>query len=192
MNGVILLDKPPDISSAGALNIVKRLLPRGVKIGHAGTLDPFATGLLVLLVGKSTRRCEELMNAPKEYETTIRLGARSATDDPESEPIETLGATAPDRAVVTDVLKRFIGDIQQTPPAYSAIKIAGRRACDRIRSGESVELKPRTVRVYDIALVLYEWPYTKVRINCGRGTYIRSIARDMGEILGIGAYLTAL
>ena len=192
MQGIILLDKPAGISSAGAVNIVKRVLPRKTKIGHAGTLDPFATGLLVLLVGNATKRCEALMNQPKQYDATIRFGATTETDDPESPPQPVEGASPPSMELVRETLKRFIGNIEQIPPAYSALKIAGKRACDRIRQGETVEMKQRIVRIYDIALLAYDWPDAKLRIDCGRGTYIRAIARDLGKILGVGGYLTEL
>jgi tRNA pseudouridine55 synthase len=192
MNGIILLDKPPAITSAGAVNSVKRLLPRKTKIGHAGTLDPFATGLLVLLVGTATKRCEELMNQPKQYDATIRFGATTETDDPESPAQPVAGAAAPAIELVQQSLNRFIGKIEQLPPTYSALKIAGKRACDRVRQGQTVELKPRTVQIYDIALLAYAWPDAKVRIDCGRGTYIRAIARDLGKSLGVGGYLTEL
>ena len=192
MNGIILLDKPAGISSAGAVNSVKRVLPRKTKIGHAGTLDPFATGLLVLLVGNATKRCEALMNQPKQYAATVRFGATTETDDPESPPQPVAGASPPTTELVREALNRFIGNIEQIPPAYSALKIAGKRACDRVRRGEVVELKPRFVRIYEIALLAYDWPDAKLRIDCGRGTYIRAIARDLGKILGVGGYLTEL
>lgn len=194
LNGLLLLDKPAGISSARAVDRVKRLIPRGTKIGHAGTLDPFATGLLLLLIGKATKRCEELMGAPKTYETTVKLGATTATDDPESpeEPFPRGSETPPDRQRVEEAIQKFIGPIQQTPPIYSAIKLGGRRACDRVRDGQTVELKPRTVQVYGIDLLSFDWPELKLRIDCGRGTYIRSIARDLGVELGVGGYLTAL
>ena len=192
MNGIILLDKPAHISSAGAVNSVKHVLPRKTKIGHAGTLDPFATGLLVLLVGNATKRCEALMNQPKQYVTTLRFGATTETDDPESPPQPVEGACPPTMVFVQEALKRFSGNIEQIPPAYSALKIAGKRACDRVRKGEAVELKPRIVRIYEIALLAYDWPDAKLRIDCGRGTYIRAIARDLGKILGVGGYLTEL
>jgi tRNA pseudouridine55 synthase len=180
------------MTSAACVNLVKRLLPRGTKIGHAGTLDPFATGLLVMLIGPSTRRCEEMMSQPKEYDATIRLGATTETDDPESTPHPTPNAVAPELGTVEQALKRFIGTIEQLPPAYSALKVAGKRACDRIRAGETVVLKPRTVHIYDIAHFAYAWPDLKVRIKCGRGTYIRAIARDLGRALAVGGYLTEL
>lgn len=192
MHGFLSVDKPPGISSAAVVNAVKRLLPRGTKVGHAGTLDPFATGLLILLIGKATKRCEELMNQPKQYLATIKFGANTVTDDPES-PEEILpGAIAPKESEIREALKRFTGEIEQIPPVYSALKIAGKRACDRIRAGETVILKPRIVRVYDITLVNYEWPLAKVRIDCSRGTYIRAIARDLGKELHIGGYITEL
>src|SRR5690348_8724067 len=192
MNGVIILDKPAGISSARAVDQVKRLLPRGTKIGHAGTLDPFATGVLLLLVGKATKMCERLMDSPKQYDATMKLGATTETDDPESPEQPTPGAQVVAIDTIVREVRCFIGAIQQTPPQYSAIKIGGRRACDRIRDGEQVKIEPRTVQVYGIDLLKYEWPQLELKIDCGRGTYIRSIARDLGEKLGAGAYLTAL
>ena len=192
MFGFLTLDKPAGMTSAAVVNTVKRLLPRGTKVGHAGTLDPFATGLLILLVGKCTKRCEELMNQPKQYEATIRLGATTETDDIESPPRPVAEAVAPDETTLRETLKRFIGDIEQIPPAYSALKINGRRACDRVRAGQKVDLKPRAARVYHIGLLNYTWPEVKVRIDCGRGTYIRAIARDLGKSLNVGGYLTEL
>src|SRR5688500_7929940 len=206
--GIINLDKPAGISSARAVARVKRLLPRGTKIGHAGTLDPFATGVLLLLVGKGTKQCERLMGKAKQYETTIKLGAVTATLDPESpeEPFVSsshgLGVSAEHSfnelgrdAQATEIqrtLQRFVGEIQQRPPAFSAMKVGGQRAYKLARSGETVELAPRTVHVYGIELLDYAWPLLRLRIDCGRGTYIRSIARDVGEALGVGGYLTQL
>jgi tRNA pseudouridine55 synthase len=192
IEGIINLDKPPGLSSARAVARVKRLLPKGTKIGHAGTLDPFATGVLLLLVGRATRQCEALMNEPKQYEATIKFGATTATADPES-PEETFahaGPVAPDE--IERLLPRFVGAIQQRPPAFSAMKVGGRRAYDLARKGHDVELAPRTVHVYNIELLSYAWPRLSLRIDCGRGTYIRSIARDIGAELRVGGYLTAL
>jgi tRNA pseudouridine55 synthase len=207
MNGIVNLDKPAGISSARAVARVKRLLPRGTKIGHAGTLDPFATGVLLLLVGKATKQCERLMGDAKQYETTIKLGAITATLDPESpeetfsssrglgvppqHPFEQLGRDAQATEILT-VLQRFVGEIQQRPPAFSAMKVGGQRAYKLARGGQSVELAPRAVRVYGIELLDYAWPLLRVRIDCGRGTYIRAIARDVGEALHVGGYLTQL
>jgi tRNA pseudouridine55 synthase len=213
MNGILNLDKPAGISSARAVARVKRLLPRGTKIGHAGTLDPFATGVLLLLVGKGTKQCERLMGEAKQYETTIKLGAVTATLDPESpeEPFRSGTGDPPmlvandvepsfdnsphgrvARATVEQLLPRFVGEIQQRPPAFSAMKVGGQRAYKLARSGETVELAPRAVHVYGIELLDYGWPFLHLRIDCGRGTYVRSIARDVGEALGVGGYLTQL
>jgi len=192
LNGILNLDKPPGISSARAVDRVKRLLPRGTKIGHAGTLDPFATGVLLLLIGKATKSCERLMDAPKQYEATIKFGANTATDDPESpeEPVEVRAIPTHDQ--VTAALGTMVGEILQKPPAFSALKIAGRRAYDVARSGQVVELEPRKVRIYSAELLSYEWPLARIRVDCGRGTYIRAIARDLGTALSVGGYLTEL
>jgi len=193
MEGVINLDKPPGLTSARAVGVVKRLLPRGIKIGHAGTLDPFATGVLLLLVGRATRSCERLMDAPKQYEATVRLGATTATDDPESpETLAPEPVRRPSPAAVSAAVQKFVGDILQRPPAFSAMKVEGRRAYDLARGGKPVHLDARPVRVYGIEVLDYEWPLLRLRIDCGRGTYIRSIARDLGVALGTGGYLTRL
>jgi tRNA pseudouridine55 synthase len=195
--GILNLDKPAGISSARAVDRVKRLLPRGTKIGHAGTLDPFATGVLLLLVGRATKACERLMDAPKQYEASVRLGATTATDDPESPPqpwARASGAAAEPMSLdqVRSVLPEFVGEILQRPPAFSAMKIDGRRAYDLARKGHDVALEPRPVRIYEIELLDYAWPELRLRIDCGRGTYIRAIARDLGERLDVGGYLTEL
>lgn len=191
LSGVLPLDKPAGLTSASAINRLKRVLPRGVRVGHAGTLDRFATGVLVVLVGSATRQCERWMDAGKEYRATIRLGATTATLDPESPEQATSGATAPDRATLHATLARFVGIIQQSPPAFSAVKLAGRRASDCVRAGETVEPAPRRVRVVVIELLRYDWPTLELRIECGRGFYVRSLARDLGQALGVGAYLAA-
>src|SRR5437868_1753759 len=206
VNGILNLDKPAGISSARAVDRVKRLLPRGTRIGHAGTLDPFATGVLLLLIGKATKSCERLMDQPKQYEATIKLGAVTATDDCDSQEEAFSGGTGASpvrqgildqhgrgaRATIEAALPRFIGEILQRPPAFSALKIGGRRAYDLARRGKEVKLEPRAVHVHNIELLDYDWPMLRLRIDCGRGTYIRSIARDLGEALGVGGYLTQL
>jgi tRNA pseudouridine55 synthase len=197
MDGMINLDKSPNISSARAVDKVKRLLPRKTKVGHAGTLDPFATGVLVLLLGKATKYCERLMDRPKQYQATIKLGATTATDDLEApeEPFpgfEPGSHVGPALAAVRDVLPRFVGTIQQRPPAFSAMKVGGRRAYNLARRGDAVELQPRAVHVYGIELLAYDWPLLRIRVDCGRGTYVRSLARDIGEALRVGGYLTQL
>ena len=190
--GVINLDKPAGLTSARLVDRVKRLLPRGTKIGHAGTLDPFATGVLLLLVGRATKSCEALMGERKGYEAVVKLGARTATDDLEApeEPVDV--GTVPTEQAVREALGRQVGAIEQRPPAFSAMKVGGQRAYKLARQGETVEIKPRTVQVYSIDLVAYAWPTARIRVECGRGTYIRAIARDLGDALGTGGYLTEL
>ena len=198
MDGILNLDKPAGLSSAHAVDRVKRLLPRKIKIGHAGTLDPFATGVLVLLIGKATKMCERLMDQPKQYEATIKFGATTATDDPESpeKPWASLQtvrrASHPTIDEVRATLPQFIGAIQQRPPRFSAMKIDGQRAYKLARGGAEVKLEPRTVHVYGIDILDFAWPLLKLRIDCGRGTYIRSIARDLGEALDVGGHLAQL
>jgi tRNA pseudouridine55 synthase len=191
-DGVINVDKPAGMSSAAVVARVKRLLPRGTKIGHAGTLDPFATGVLLLLVGRATKSCERLMDQPKQYETTVKLGATTATDDPES-PEQPRDVSIPVmRDQIDRLLPRFIGEIQQRPPAFSAMKVGGRRAYELARKGHEVLMEPRPVHVYGIEVADYTWPLLRLRIDCGRGTYIRAVARDIGEALNVGGYLTQL
>ncbi len=192
ISGVLNLDKAPQMTSARVVGAVKRLLPRGVKIGHAGTLDPFATGVLLLLVGRATKQCESLMGQPKQYLATIRLGATTETDDLDSPTRPVANAVMPTRERLNLELTKFVGEILQRPPTYSALWIAGRRAYDLAREGKTVDLKPRTVRIDALELIDYQPPDVQVRIDCGKGTYIRSIARDLGETLGTGGYLTAL
>ena len=192
LSGVINLNKPAGMSSARAVAAVKRKLPRGTKIGHAGTLDPFATGVLLLLVGKATRLCERLMDEPKQYEATVKLGSTTPTDDPESPEAPTPGAQPIELNRLNDAIQSFVGEILQRPPAFSAMKIGGRRAYDLARRGNAVALESRPVKVYRIDLLDYQWPFVRVRIDCGRGTYIRAIARDLGQTLGVGGHLTEL
>ena len=192
MEGLINLDKPAGATSARLVDAVKRLLPRGTKVGHAGTLDPFATGVLLVLVGRATKACERLMDAPKQYEATVKLGATTATHDPESPEVPSPPRDPPTAAAVSAAVPRFVVDILQRPPAYSAMKVQGRRAYDLARGGNLVQLEPRPVRVYGIDVLAYEWPLLRLRIDCGRGTYVRAIARDLGAALGTGGYLTQL
>lgn len=192
MNGIINLNKPAKMSSARVVTRVKYMLPKGVKIGHAGTLDPFATGVLLVLVGKATKLCETLMGQPKQYETTIKLGATTETLDPESPERVTEGAAPLPREAVEAVLPRFVGEIEQMPPVYSALKISGRPAYELARKGREVALEARRVRVYGLELLDYHWPELQLRMDCGRGTYVRSLARDIGEALGVGGYVRAL
>jgi tRNA pseudouridine55 synthase len=192
-SGILNIYKPAKIGSTAVVNRLKRMIPRGIKIGHAGTLDPFATGVLLVLIGReATRLCERMMDKSKQYVATVRLGATTPTDDPESEPFLTPGVLPVSPESVAVAISRQIGVVLQRPPAYSALKIAGQRASDRIRGGESIALEPRTVRIDSIELLDYAWPDVRIRVDCGRGTYIRSIARDLGESLGVGGYLVQL
>lgn len=189
---MINLDKPVGPSSARLVARVKKLLPPKTKIGHAGTLDPFASGVLLLLIGKATRLSESLMDQPKSYQTTIKFGATTETDDPESPEIVRADAAPPPLAAIEAALAEMTGTVMQRPPAYSAMKIGGRRAYKLARAGKKVELVPRPVRIDGIRILKYEWPFLEISVDCGRGTYIRAIARDLGEKLGVGGYLTAL
>ena len=194
MDGLVIIDKPPRTTSARVVAAVKRTLGNQCKVGHAGTLDPFATGILIVLVGKSTRQCEQIMSWPKEYQATVKFGATTVTDDIDSpeQPVEAKPAGVPDYGEIEQALSRFVGNIEQRPPLYSAVKINGKRACDRARKGMQIELQPRIVHVESIKILGYAWPFLEVQIACGRGTYIRSIARDLGRELGTGGYLSAL
>jgi tRNA pseudouridine55 synthase len=192
MDGLIVLDKPRGITSAGAVGRVKRLLDRGTKIGHAGTLDPFATGVLLLLIGKATKSSEKLMDQPKRYDATVKLGASTATNDPESPEVPWPQATQPSSEEIKSAIASFTGIISQRPPPFSALKISGRPAYKLARQGKPVELQARNVRIDGIEIVSWQWPLLNLRIDCGRGTYIRAIARDLGEMLKTGGYLTEL
>ncbi len=196
MEEIIFVDKPSGMSSFGAVARVRRVLSQReghkVKVGHTGTLDPFATGLLILLAGKATKQAPTLTKLDKVYEATIRLGATSTTGDPEGEI--TLGNAQPDisRAQVEQVLTRFVGEIEQTPPAFSAIKINGQRAYKLARAGKTVELPSRKVTIYSLEILDYASPYLTIRTHVSSGTYIRTLAEDIGRALGCGAYTTAL
>ena len=195
---IFAIDKPYRMSSFGALAHVRYLLSRKlgrkVKIGHAGTLDPLATGVLVLCTGKCTKQIEELQAHTKEYVATLQLGATTASYDRE----HTVNHTYPSRhiteAKVREVLKGFEGDIDQVPPTYSAVKVGGERAYSMRRRGQSVTLTSKKVRIDEIELMEFD-PETfqmTIRVVCGKGTYIRALARDVGRELGSGAFLTAL
>ena len=191
--GFLVIDKPVGVTSARALDDVKRRFGRGVKVGHAGTLDPFATGCLVALIGPATKKCERVMGLPKGYLATLRLGSTTRTLDPESPP--TPAATPdplPDRPAVEAAATAFSGEIDQCPPAFSAVKVDGRRAYDLARRGEAVDLPPRKVVVHSIQVVGYAWPDVRLAVETGRGFYVRSLARDLAERLGTGGHLTAL
>ena len=195
MEEIIFVDKPAGMTSFGAVARVRRILSQReghkVKVGHTGTLDPFATGLLILLAGKATKKAPELTKKDKVYEATIRLGEVSTTGDPEGEITKT-GAKMPTSEEIAEVLKRFIGKIEQKPPIFSAIKINGQRAYKLARKGQEVEMPSRTVEIYDIEQISYSKPVLQIRTHVSSGTYIRTLAEDIGKALGCGAYCSAL
>lgn len=195
---IFAVDKPYGVTSFGALARVRYLLTqrlgRKVKIGHAGTLDPLATGVLVLCTGRCTKQIEELQAHTKTYEATLQLGATTPSYDLEH-PVD---ATFPTEHItlqaVQDVLQSFVGEVEQVPPSYSACKVAGNRAYELRRKGEEVELQAKRIRIDQIELLHYDTDQQKLRlrVTCGKGTYIRALARDVGRALHSGAHLTAL
>lgn len=194
---ILYFDKPYrwtsfDVVGRVRWQLCRRLHVRKLKVGHAGTLDPLATGVLIVCTGKATKRIEELQYGTKEYVATIRLGATTPSFDLEK-PID---ATYPwehiTREMVEEILPRFKGTIQQIPPSFSACKIDGKRAYEKARKGEEVELKPKTLQIDEIELTECSLPDITVRIVCSKGTYIRALARDIGQALQSGGHLTAL
>ncbi len=166
--------------------------PKRVKVGHGGTLDPLASGILVILVGACTRMCDAIMAGEKGYETAIDLSAFTDTDDAEGERQPVVVSTPPTREAVEAVLPQFTGAVMQTPPIYSAIHVGGQRAYDLARAGKVVELNPRPVQIHELRILAYSWPVLTIAVRCGKGTYIRSLARDIGVALGTGGTLAAL
>jgi tRNA pseudouridine55 synthase len=185
------LNKPAGITSRQAVDRVKKCLPR-TRLGHAGTLDPLATGVLVVCVGAATRLIEYVQRMPKTYRTVVRLGAWSDTLDADGRVTEVAIPTPPARAQVEAALKGQVGAILQRPPDYSALKVDGERAYELARKGRPVELAPRLVHVDWIDLLSYQWPRLELEIDCGGGTYIRSIARDLGAALTCGGLVEVL
>lgn len=191
MFGVLNLNKPVGKTSRDAVNVVQRIV-KPAKVGHAGTLDPMATGVLLVCVGSATRLISLLQQAPKTYVAQFRLGETSDTDDSTGEVEKVTGVQRPDRSELEDVLASFVGKIEQVPPTFSAVKVKGQRAYAKARRGEEVLLSAKSVEVYTIDLLEYSWPELTVVVHCGSGTYIRSIARDLGSQLGCGGLMSAL
>lgn len=230
---ILLVDKPEGISSFGVVARVRRKLSeeagmvsvkgkdgvvrekrKKVKVGHTGTLDPFATGLLVLLIGKGTKRANEFLKLDKEYIATVRLGATSTTGDPEGEVTVLVDkdgrvrgddarllrgeeggvrdVRVPSRADVEKAVEKFVGETEQRVPSYSAVKINGERAYKLARAGKEVEMPVRKVRIDEIEILDYKWPDLTIRCQVSSGTYIRALGEDIGKELGVGGYLTAL
>jgi tRNA pseudouridine55 synthase len=200
MDGILLIDKPQGWTSFDVVNKVRRIIEQGgfnitgrkrFPVGHTGTLDPQATGLLVLLLGNYTKRAPELTKLDKTYEVTMRLGQTSTTGDEEGEKT-TVSGKQPDEQAVEAALQQFTGGIMQTPPAYSAVKVNGQRAYKLARAGKAPQLEPRPVTIHRITLDSYEYPDVRFRAHVSSGTYIRTLVEDIGKRLGTGAYMPAL
>jgi tRNA pseudouridine55 synthase len=197
LSGILVIDKHAGPTSMQVCaNIRARLRRAGepgrVKVGHAGTLDPLATGVLIVLVGRATRLCERLMRDEKEYEAGIDLSRRSTTDDTEGEITEITVTTPPSRTEVERACAALVGRIQQAPPVYSAVHVKGRRAYRLAREGRPPTIPPRPVEVRAFEVLEYSWPLLKARITCAKGVYVRSLARDLGVLLGTGGMLASL
>ena len=195
----IYINKPYRMSSFGALAhirylVSKRIHVKRVKMGHAGTLDPLATGVLILCTGKATKQIEQLQLHTKEYTATLQLGATTPSYDMEHEVNATYPTAHITRELIEKTLPQFVGDIMQVPPLFSAVMVDGHRAYKMARKGQEVELAAKPVRIDELELTAFdaEKMQMSIRVVCGKGTYIRSLARDIGEALGSGAYLTAL
>ena len=190
MNGLLLIDKPAGITSFGIVARLRSLT--GIKrIGHAGTLDPLATGLMLLLLGSATKQAQALLKLDKSYAATIRLGWDSTTGDEEGEKTQ-VSDVIPALPQVERVLAQFQGQLTQVPPQYSAIKVQGQPAYKLARKGQKVSLEPRPIEIYHLELLNYEYPEVKISTSVSSGTYIRSLAADIGRALATGGYLSEL
>lgn len=192
MKGIFAVNKPAGITSHDVIYALRR--KTGIKrIGHAGTLDPLASGVLVVAIGREyTKQLEKHVKSEKEYIAEIFLGQTSTTDDMEGDKKIVNQALQPSLEDIKNTIKQFIGKIMQTPPSYSAIKVGGKVAYKQARRGEALELAPREVEIKDIEILDYEYPVIKLKITCGKGVYIRSLARDIGEKLKTGGYMQSL
>ena len=190
--GFILINKPAGITSHDVVDKLREIT-KIKRIGHAGTLDPFATGLLILGIGREfTKKLSIFQKKDKEYVATLKLGAESDTFDREGKIIEKVVEKIPERKEVEKVLKSFLGEIEQIPPAFSAKKVKGKKLYELARKGIKVEPKPQKVKIYEISILEYKFPYLKIKVECSSGTYIRSLANDIGKKLGCGAYVDEL
>ncbi len=191
MDGILVINKPKEWTSFDVVAKIRNKL--GVKkVGHTGTLDPLATGVLVLCLGKATKLAQEMTGYDKEYVAEITLGATTPTDDAEGEITPYKNATKKTKDEIVEALKSFEGEIMQLPPQFSAKKIKGKRAYAMARKGEVFKLEPVKVNVHEIELFDYKWPILKLRVHTGKGFYVRSLARELGEKLSTGGYLSAL
>lgn len=194
---ILLADKPQGWTSFDVVNKIRyklkhRLGVKNIKVGHAGTLDPMATGLLIICTGKFTKKLAEFQNLPKEYTGTLCLGATTPSYDAESEVEETFPVSHITPELLEDARSRFLGEIEQVPPMFSAIKVDGQPLYKKARKGEVMEIDPRPVTIYDFELTRIEIPEVDFRVRCSKGTYIRSLAYDLGKAVRSGAYLTSL
>lgn len=189
--GLLNIDKPGGVTSRDVVNVVQKIA-RPAKVGHAGTLDPLASGVLVVCVGWATRLIEYVQRMPKHYRATFVLGQHSRTDDIEGEITQLIDPTIPTQEALSAVLPGFLGQIMQRPPAFSAVKLQGRRAYDLARRGKTPELKPRPVTIHHLEVLRYEYPELQLAIRCGSGTYVRSLGRDIAKQLGTSAVMSAL
>ena len=195
---IILLDKPLDWTSFQAVNKLKYKLknefnlPKKFKIGHAGTLDPRATGLLIVCTGKFTKKIQEIQDAPKEYLTEVKIGVQTESYDTEKPEILQQDYSHISEEFILETLQKFVGEIDQKPPVFSAIKIDGNRAYDLARKGEEVEMKSRKTTIHYLNNIEIDLPFVRFTVGCSKGTYIRSLAHDIGQALEVGAYLTNL
>lgn len=192
IDGILLIDKEENITSYTAIRMLKRILPKGQKIGHTGTLDPFATGLLIVLLGKATKLMDTIHSLEKEYVVKAEFGYATDTQDYTGEKIKTSPALPQisEEELKENISKYFFGEISQLPPQYSAKKVNGQKAYDLAREGREVELKPKDVYIYSFDIVEYDWPFVSFKIKCSTGTYIRTLINDLGE--KVGTYATAV
>ncbi len=194
---VLLIDKPLEWSSFHAVNAVKWALRRKfnlkkIKVGHAGTLDPLATGLLIVCTGRATKKIQEIQSMPKEYEGSLVLGATRPSFDLETEIDKEYSIEGVTESMILECVQHFIGEIEQKPPLFSAVKKDGKRLYEYAREGKNVEIKGRNIEIYEFEILSVELPRVDFRVRCSKGTYIRSLAHDFGQKLGCGAYLSAL
>ncbi len=199
MDGILLIDKPKGWTSFDVVNYIRSIIaryerkkPKQVKVGHTGTLDPEATGLLVICIGKYTKLVPELIGHDKNYKAEITLGATSTTGDSDGKILANKDSNPVSTQAVNVVLENFRGEIEQVPPKHSAIKVNGKRAYKLAREGKDIKLEPRKVTIHSLEIKEYNWPLLKIDCNVSKGTYIRSLAEDIGKELGVGGYLSKL
>jgi tRNA pseudouridine55 synthase len=196
--GFLLINKPATWTSFDVVNYIRKEERRktgqkNIRVGHAGTLDPFATGLLIVGVGReATRELDQFKNLPKTYEAVITLGATSTTGDPTGTIVPTSPVHEPSAGAIKKTLESFIGKQEQTPPMFSAKKIGGKKLYELARAGKTVERQPSQIEIFSIQLLEYAWPELKIEATCSAGTYIRTLAEDIGKKLGTGAYCSQL